>query len=360
MNKNISKKEGGSTNDASKLTEKELNLILMAIEKFEKLEEEKRSQNNVNTFRQSRYFYKDKQIYPVLDINAITDPSCINQTYMNKVNSKPQQPKQQSHYQNQSQSPSKPQLFTLPQLQHLPKQQQQQQQQHQQQHQQQPQHQQKQQTPPPLKQLELKKQNSDEKLANYDMKCSNQTNNIYKQYNSVQSNQFKTVDTYLNERTSLSQVLKDIIIEFTNMSEEEFNRFKTDFKKSTAEITKQVQLQQQAIEQQKIPKSILEVYKNPYYEHCSYANPDLNYIKRSQSELISKKPFSNNSVQFADNLVEDSKRAQSFKALNGSNHSNTYIQQERSNLKKLASKKDGARIFSNEEDLYDPIRLFAR
>ncbi len=49
MNKNISKKEGGSTNDASKLTEKELNLILMAIEKFEKLEEEKRSQNNVLT-----------------------------------------------------------------------------------------------------------------------------------------------------------------------------------------------------------------------------------------------------------------------------------------------------------------------
>jgi len=86
-------------------------------------------------------------------------------------------------------------------------------------------------------------------------------------------------------------------------------------------------------------------------------------MKRSQSELIAKKPYFNNSVQFADNLIEDLnvKRAQSFKILNGCNGHNTsmimimfiiiiindYVQQERFNLKKLANKKDGEKIFSN-------------
>jgi hypothetical protein len=157
-------------------------------------------------------------------------------------------------------------------------------------------------------------------------------------------------------------VLKDIIIEFSNMSEDDFQRFKIELNNEMElakkrEARKMVEEQQKLLEKQKIPERVLKAYKNPYYEHCS----DIESIINSSS-YSSDRPKS----LFYDNkyyLTVDSsmKKSQSLN-LNNCNQSISNndkggggVQRKNSNLKKLASRKGGEKIDENEEELYDPI-----
>ena len=253
--------------DVEKLNEKDLNLILTAIEKYEQIEKNKKQNDSNNSYRQSKYYYKDKQIYPQLDISAVADPSSLNLIY---------QPRQN------------------------------------------------------LKQLELKKS---DKLIN-DLK-------VVKDPLKVQHQSINSSNRTQQQSNSLSQVLKDIIIEYSNMSEEEFDKFKMDLNRD--KVAKQVAEQQRILEQQKIPKKILDAYRNPYYEHCSYANRPEQLMSRSEV----------NAFRSQQSDANEMKRAQSFKAYEPSN-----LKRARSNLKKLASKKNGEKIAMDEdEDLYDPTNF---
>lgn len=296
--------------DSHKLNDKELNLILMAIEKFEKIEEsKKKGESN----RPSRYFYKTKQIYPYLDINAVSDPTSLNLSY--NLNNKPKQQ--------------------------------------------------------PIKQLELQKpQNNFNKQLINDLKIV--TEPTKSTFNSSDNTYVSNKNISNTTKVPLSQVLKDIIIEYSNISEEEFFKFKTELQKSNPqqtdskkdEINKQVNEQQTLLEQQKIPKNILDAYKNPYYEHCSdgYSYTE-NSIKRAQSELFSQQPQYNTkqSYECRSNLTDtiDMKRAQSYRTYNEScnQQKNSNLKRTRSTLKKLASAKDGEQFNLSDEELYDPTNF---
>ena len=284
--------------------------------RYEKEEEDKRSKDTTGSLKKSkpsRYFYKDKQIYPFLDQNVLLNTA-------QSVNKKPTIMKEK----------------VLKDLKIVNE----------------------------TNQL-LKKNNLNESKLSYSF--NNQSivssgsttdaidNNTNNNNNSTNGS---TYNPSSSSRSSLSQVLKDIIIEFSNMSEEDFEKFKIELNNEMElakkrEAKKMVEEQQKLLEKQKIPKSVLEAYRNPYYEHCS----DTDSINANNSHYSSNRPKSMYiDSKFYPSINSSMKKSQSLN-LDSNNQLNNVkcVQRKTSNLKKLASRKSGEKIDEHEEDLYDPI-----
>jgi hypothetical protein len=329
------------SHESYKLSDKELDLILTAImvfsffffklvinfviffsyfiKRYEKEEEDKRSKDTTGSLKKSkpsRYFYKDKQIYPFLDQNVLLNTA-------QSVNKKPTIMKEKV-----------------------------------------------------LKDLKivnetnelLKKSNLNESKLNYSfnnqsiVSSASTTNAINNNTNNNSTNGSTYNPSSSSSRSSLSQVLKDIIIEFSNMSEEDFEKFKIELNNEMElakkrEAKKMVEEQQKLLEKQKIPKSVLEAYRNPYYEHCSDTDSIAINSNTNNSHYSSNRPKSMYiDSKFYPSVDSSMKKSQSLN-LNSNNQLNNVkcVQRKTSNLKKLASRKSGEKIDEHEEDLYDPI-----